>query len=225
MSELSVQQLADLTIAVNQKQLLVKELDGKIDVAEHRSAFLNEDNNRLEQAIGQKNQLISDKEKDLIELDKKYVGMQSEFRREQEQKFKETEEKRIEVEQKLWTLELRSLEIEGREKKLADAITAADKQAQSIHLVGQQNAEETARIAGIRFTLEEEKNALAEAQRLLDFVDLKSKGDMLARNLPYGAQRRLEIARALATKPKLLLLDEPSAGMNPQKLTTYLPCM
>ena len=101
MSELSVQQLADLTIAVNQKQELVKELDGKIDVAEHRSAFLNEDNNRLEQAIGQKNQLISDKEKDLIELDKKYVGMQSEFRREQEQKFKETEEKRIEVEQKL----------------------------------------------------------------------------------------------------------------------------
>ena len=63
----------------------------------------------------------------------------------------------------------------------------------------------------------EEKMALAEAQRLLDFVDLKGKGDMLARNLPYGAQRRLEIARALATKPKLLLLDEPSAGMNPRE--------
>jgi branched-chain amino acid transport system ATP-binding protein len=63
----------------------------------------------------------------------------------------------------------------------------------------------------------EEKMALEEAQRLLNFVDLKGKGDMLARNLPYGAQRRLEIARALATQPKLLLLDEPSAGMNPRE--------
>lgn len=71
----------------------------------------------------------------------------------------------------------------------------------------------------------EEKTALAEAQRLLNFVDLKGKGDMLARNLPYGAQRRLEIARALATKPKLLLLDEPSAGMNPREsedLTAFI---
>ncbi len=63
----------------------------------------------------------------------------------------------------------------------------------------------------------EEQMALEEAQRLLNFVNLKGKGDMLARNLPYGAQRRLEIARALATKPKLLLLDEPSAGMNPRE--------
>jgi len=63
----------------------------------------------------------------------------------------------------------------------------------------------------------EERAALAEAQRLLAFVGLKSQGDLMARNLPYGAQRRLEIARALATKPKLLLLDEPSAGMNPRE--------
>ncbi|MEW5940034.1 MAG: ABC transporter ATP-binding protein, partial [Chloroflexota bacterium] len=78
------------------------------------------------------------------------------------------------------------------------------------------------RTPGVRH---EEKNALAEAQRLLNFVDLKGQGDMLARNLPYGAQRRLEIARALATRPKLLLLDEPSAGMNPREsedLTAFI---
>jgi branched-chain amino acid transport system ATP-binding protein len=71
----------------------------------------------------------------------------------------------------------------------------------------------------------EEKMALDEAKRLLDYVELKGKGDMLARNLPYGAQRRLEIARALATRPKLLLLDEPSAGMNPREtedLTAFI---
>jgi branched-chain amino acid transport system ATP-binding protein len=63
----------------------------------------------------------------------------------------------------------------------------------------------------------EEKSSLAEAKRLLDFVHLGGLGDALARNLPYGAQRRLEIARALANKPRLLLLDEPTAGMNPQE--------
>jgi branched-chain amino acid transport system ATP-binding protein len=64
---------------------------------------------------------------------------------------------------------------------------------------------------------EEEERALEESKRLLRFVDLRGKGDMLARNLAYGEQRRLEIARALAAKPKLLLLDEPSAGMNPRE--------
>ena len=63
----------------------------------------------------------------------------------------------------------------------------------------------------------EESRALDEAHRLLDFVGLAGKGDTMARNLPYGDQRRLEIARALATEPKLLLLDEPTAGMNPQE--------
>jgi len=63
----------------------------------------------------------------------------------------------------------------------------------------------------------EEKEALEEATRLLNFVGLAGLGDQLARNLPYGAQRRLEIARALASKPKLLLLDEPTAGMNPNE--------
>jgi branched-chain amino acid transport system ATP-binding protein len=63
----------------------------------------------------------------------------------------------------------------------------------------------------------EESESLREARRLLEFVRLGGLGDALARNLPYGAQRRLEIARALANKPRLLLLDEPTAGMNPQE--------
>lgn len=63
----------------------------------------------------------------------------------------------------------------------------------------------------------EETQSIDEAKRLLNYVHLAGLGDNLARNLPYGAQRRLEIARALANKPKLLLLDEPTAGMNPQE--------
>ena len=68
-----------------------------------------------------------------------------------------------------------------------------------------------------RRSVEEEKSSIEEAKRLLQFVGLKGKGDMMAMNLPYGAQRRLEVARALASKPKLLLLDEPTAGMNPSE--------
>jgi branched-chain amino acid transport system ATP-binding protein len=63
----------------------------------------------------------------------------------------------------------------------------------------------------------EEEAAVAEANRLLNFVGLRGMGDILARNLPYGDQRRLEIGRALASKPALLLLDEPTAGMNPRE--------
>jgi branched-chain amino acid transport system ATP-binding protein len=63
----------------------------------------------------------------------------------------------------------------------------------------------------------EEAEALREATRLLRFVGLADMGDQLARNMPYGAQRRLEIARALANQPRLLLLDEPTAGMNPNE--------
>lgn len=68
-----------------------------------------------------------------------------------------------------------------------------------------------------RPTLEEEKQAFLKGEELLSFVGLEGKGDVLAKNLPYGDQRKLEIARALATEPMLLLLDEPSAGMNPQE--------
>jgi branched-chain amino acid transport system ATP-binding protein len=63
----------------------------------------------------------------------------------------------------------------------------------------------------------EENSAVKRARELLNFVGLGGLGDQLARNLPYGAQRRLEVARALASKPRLLLLDEPAAGMNPHE--------
>jgi branched-chain amino acid transport system ATP-binding protein len=65
--------------------------------------------------------------------------------------------------------------------------------------------------------LHEESAAVEEARRLLRFVGLQGKGDLMATNLAYGDQRRLEIVRALAAKPKLLLLDEPTAGMNPSE--------
>jgi branched-chain amino acid transport system ATP-binding protein len=66
------------------------------------------------------------------------------------------------------------------------------------------------------FVRKEEKEARERARAILEFVGLKRK-DELAMNLPYGDQRRLEIARALGSDPKLLLLDEPTAGMNPQE--------
>jgi branched-chain amino acid transport system ATP-binding protein len=62
-----------------------------------------------------------------------------------------------------------------------------------------------------------ERESEARAMELLEFVGLAAKRDHLARNLPYGEQRKLEIARALASEPGLLLLDEPTAGMNPQE--------
>jgi len=68
-----------------------------------------------------------------------------------------------------------------------------------------------------RKTMKEEEDALEEASHLLRFMGLGGQGDLFAKNLPYGAQRRLEIARSLASKPKLLLLDEPTAGMNPRE--------
>lgn len=63
----------------------------------------------------------------------------------------------------------------------------------------------------------EESNAYIEALELLKYVGLEDKGNTLAKNLSYGEQRHLEIARALAIKPKLLMLDEPAAGMNPKE--------
>jgi len=102
---------------------------------------------------------------------------------------------------------------------------------QNIRLFGNMTAEENV-LVGLHHRLKgrwfgailrtpdikkEEAEAHEQAQELLELVGLRQRADTLARNLPYGDQRRLEIARALATAPKLLLLDEPTAGMNPEE--------
>jgi branched-chain amino acid transport system ATP-binding protein len=81
------------------------------------------------------------------------------------------------------------------------------------------------RTAGVRT---EERNARLKGRELLDYVGLRGKGNETAKNMAYGDQRRLEIARALASEPRLLLLDEPTAGMNPQEtaqLTRFIDRM
>jgi branched-chain amino acid transport system ATP-binding protein len=77
-------------------------------------------------------------------------------------------------------------------------------------------------IVHTRATVAEEKQVAKRARELLEFVELRGYENELAKNLPYGSQRRLEIARALATGPKLLLLDEPTAGMNPQETASMV---
>lgn len=73
-----------------------------------------------------------------------------------------------------------------------------------------------------RFSRDDEAAGYAEAARLLDFVGLAKRGDILAKDLAYGEQRRLEIGRALAARPTLLMLDEPTAGMNPREMQDML---
>jgi branched-chain amino acid transport system ATP-binding protein len=87
-------------------------------------------------------------------------------------------------------------------------------------LVGRHSRAKTRYVDAVFHTArykDDERAGLLRARDLLDFVGLLDKRDELASNLPYGEQRRLEIARALATNPKLILLDEPTAGMNPQE--------
>ena len=87
-------------------------------------------------------------------------------------------------------------------------------------LVGQHTRLQTG-VLGAVFRLpgnrREAKESVDKAREMLDFVGLQGLGDQFAKNLPYGDQRRLEIARALSSQPKLLLLDEPAAGMNPSE--------
>ena len=89
---------------------------------------------------------------------------------------------------------------------LENVITATDTHKKSGLLSG---------LFGMSISRREEKSDHARAQEILDFIGIGEYADRLAKNLPYGVQRRLEIARALGTKPKLLLLDEPAAGFNP----------
>lgn len=89
---------------------------------------------------------------------------------------------------------------------LENVITATDTHKKSGLLSG---------LFGMPISRKEEKSDTTRAQEILDFIGIGEYADRLAKNLPYGVQRRLEIARALGTNPKLLLLDEPAAGFNP----------
>jgi len=79
-----------------------------------------------------------------------------------------------------------------------------------------------ATVFGMPWQRKEEREARDFARELLDFVGIGRTADDYARNLSYGDQRRLEIARALALRPKVLLLDEPTAGMNPQESARFV---
>lgn len=74
---------------------------------------------------------------------------------------------------------------------------------------------------GLPWHRREEREGRAKALELLEFVGIPNRIEDTAKNLPYGDQRRLEIARAMALKPKVLLLDEPTAGMNPQESAAF----
>ena len=89
---------------------------------------------------------------------------------------------------------------------LENVMTAADTHKKSGLVSG---------LFGFPVSRREEKRDKARAQELLDFIGIGEYSDRLAKNLPYGVQRRLEIARAMGAEPKLLLLDEPAAGFNP----------
>ncbi len=106
---------------------------------------------------------------------------------------------------------------------------------QNIRLFGAMTAAENVMVAmhphlrsGVSSTIlrlpkqrHEERDARNLAKELLEFVGIGGTDEEFAKNLPYGDQRRLEVARALALRPKLLLLDEPTAGMNPQESATF----
>ena len=97
--------------------------------------------------------------------------------------------------------------------RLWNSMTVFDNVLTAKHMRAKQNVFS----AAFRLSAGEEKRMKEETEALLADQDLLQYNDDMATSLPYGLQRRLEIARALATQPKLLLLDEPAAGMNPQE--------
>ena len=97
--------------------------------------------------------------------------------------------------------------------RLFNSLTVFENVLVAKHMRAKQNV----LTATLRLNWREEKRAREESLALLEEQGLLQYKDELASNLPYGLQRRLEISRALATEPKLLLLDEPAAGMNPQE--------
>ena len=103
--------------------------------------------------------------------------------------------------------------------RLFGAMTAAENVMVAMHSHLHSGVFST--ILGLPKQRREEAAARARATELLDYVGIGGTDEEFAKNLPYGDQRRLEVARALALKPKLLLLDEPTAGMNPQESATF----
>ncbi|MEE4135100.1 MAG: ABC transporter ATP-binding protein [Desulforhopalus sp.] len=99
--------------------------------------------------------------------------------------------------------------------RLFQEMTVIENILVGMHVHFRQSALQT--LFRLPFFREEEAEAERKALELMSYVGLKKVGNELAKNLPYGMQRRLEIARALAAEPLLLLLDEPAAGMNPQE--------
>ena len=98
--------------------------------------------------------------------------------------------------------------------------TALDNILIGLHLRGRQTP--LAIIIGLPYVAREEVELRAEARRILAFVGLRTRAEELASALPYGEQRLLEVAIALAAKPKLLLLDEPVSGMNPSEKASFM---
>lgn len=98
--------------------------------------------------------------------------------------------------------------------------SAVDNVLIGLHLVSRQRP--LAIIFGLPSVAREEKELVQEAQRILEFVGLEQRGTLLASSLPYGELRLLEVAIALAAKPKLLLLDEPVSGMNPSETASFM---
>ncbi|HSL38884.1 MAG TPA: ABC transporter ATP-binding protein [Desulforhopalus sp.] len=99
--------------------------------------------------------------------------------------------------------------------RLFQEMTVIENILVGMHVHFRQSAVQT--LFRLPFFRKEEAEAERKALELMGYVGLKKVGNELAKNLPYGMQRRLEIARALAAEPLLLLLDEPAAGMNPQE--------